>query len=144
MKKQSKLIIAAGIIALAASCNNSNPTVEGADQAFIDSAVNARVDELRIEMMMQNDSIINVLAQQRADSILDAMASKKTGTKRAPKRKVISRDKGTISTGGGETKDNAKPVVTPNTNTGKTGDQSSGTNTGKTGNQSGGTNTGKR
>lgn len=144
MKKQSRLIITAGVIALAASCNTAAPNNDGADEAYIDSAVNARVEELRMEMMMHNDSVINVLAQERADSILNAMSKKTTVRRKAPVRKVKTRDEGTMSAGGSSTNVSSKPTTQPNTNTGKMGDQSSGTNTGKKGDQSSGTNTGKR
>ncbi|MEZ5017232.1 MAG: hypothetical protein R2800_09285 [Flavipsychrobacter sp.] len=144
MKKQSRLIIAAGVIALAASCNTAAPSNDGADEAFIDSAVNAKVEALRMEMMMQNDSIINVLAQERADSILNAMSKKTTVKRKAPARTVKTRDEGTMSAGGSSTKASSEPTTPPNTNTGKMGNQSSGTNTGKKGDQNSGTNTGKR
>lgn len=71
MKKQSFLLVAGALIALA-SCQN-NATDTGANQAQIDSAVNARVEELRMQMMMQNDSLINAEAQRRADSMIAAM-----------------------------------------------------------------------
>lgn len=74
MKKQ--LLIAAGAVIALASCQND--TGNQADtQAQIDSTVNARVEEMRIQMMMQNDSIINAMAMERADSIVAAM---KTGS----------------------------------------------------------------
>ncbi len=143
MRKQSKWIVAAGILAFA-SCNTGTPGAGNNDEATIDSMVNARVEELRLEMMMQNDSIINVLAQERADSILAAMNNKKT-VRRTPKKKVISRDKGTMSAGGNSAQmGDTKPVDNTPKNTGKMGNQQTGTNTGKKGAQNTGTNTGKK
>lgn len=78
MKKQSFLIMAGALMALA-SCKNEN-TDTASNQAQIDSTVNARVEEMRMQMMMQNDSMINVLAQQRADSIIAAMKGGNTVT----------------------------------------------------------------
>jgi hypothetical protein len=81
MKKQGLLLIAGGMLALA-SCQNNVST--GTSDAQIDSMVNARVEELRTEMMMQNDSLINAMAIMKADSICGA--KKSTGsTKPAPK-----------------------------------------------------------
>ncbi len=135
MKKQTLLLMAGGMLALA-SCNNNAAEGTGASQAQIDSMVNARVEEIRTEMMAQNDSLINAMAAMRADSIVAAM--KNTG--------------GTITT---TTKTVVKPTPKPTpkpekkpdvpTNTGKnTGQQ--GTNTGKIGTQqqTEGQNTGKR
>ena len=77
MKKRSFLLIAGTLLTLAACQNNAN---NGADQAQIDSTVNARVEELRLEMMAQNDSIINAESQRRADSIIAAMKGGNTVT----------------------------------------------------------------
>jgi hypothetical protein len=81
MKKQVLLFMAGGVLAFA-SCNQ--PTETGMSDEQIDSTVNARVEEIRAEMMAQNDSMINVLAMERADSIIAAMkgtGSKSTGKK---------------------------------------------------------------
>ena len=81
MKKQGLLLIAGGLLALA-SCQNDANT--GASDAQIDSMVNARVEELRMEMMMQNDSLINAMATMKADSICGAKTggSSTSGTKK--------------------------------------------------------------
>ncbi len=72
MRKQSFLFIAGAALLALASCQpNTNETAP--DQAQIDSMVNARVEELRLEMLAQNDSLINALAIQKADSIVAAM-----------------------------------------------------------------------
>ena len=71
MKKQTLLLMAGGILALA-SCNNEQANT-GMSQAQVDSAVNARVEEIRGELMAQNDSLINALAQWKADSMIAAM-----------------------------------------------------------------------
>jgi hypothetical protein len=136
MKKQALLLMAGGVLAFA-SCNTA--TNEGASQAQIDSMVNARVDEIRLEMMAQNDSLINEMALIKADSIIAAMkggsTAKSGGKKTAPKQNnPITSQGGSGTTTGGST--------TP-TNTGKkTGDE--GVNTGKKGDQNEGVNTGKK
>ena len=75
MKKQSFLFIAGALLTLASCQSDTNDN--GASQAQIDSTVNARVEEMRMQMMAQNDSIINAEAQRRADSMFAAM--KNTG-----------------------------------------------------------------
>lgn len=82
MKKQSLLLVTAAML-VAASCNTETGNDDAA-QAKIDSMVNARVDEIRIELKAKNDSIINELATWRADSIINAMKGKKV-VKRKPK-----------------------------------------------------------
>ena len=121
MKKQGLLLIAGGMLALA-SCQNNVST--GTSDAQIDSMVNARVEELRTEMMMQNDSLINAMAIVKADSICGA--KKTTGsTKPAPKPTKP------------KASDAVKPMgpskpVTPNTPTGKNSQsQKTGTPVGK-------------
>ncbi len=76
MKKQTLLLMAGGLMALA-SCNNNAGEATGASQAQIDSMVNARVEEIRTQMMASNDSLINAMAAMKADSIIAAM--KNTG-----------------------------------------------------------------
>ena len=79
MKKQALFLMAGAIVAFA-SCNTA--TNEGTSEAQIDSMVNARVEEIRLEMMAQNDSLINAMAQMKADSIIAAMkGGKKVTTK---------------------------------------------------------------
>ena len=81
MKKQSFLFIAGALFAFASCQNDTNDSA--ASQAQIDSAVNAQVEELRMQMMMQNDSIINAEAQRRADSMIAEMkATANTGGNR--------------------------------------------------------------
>lgn len=75
MKKQSLLLITGGLLAMA-SCN-TEPAGNAEDaQATIDSTVNARVEEIRLELQAQNDSIINEMAMYRADSIIAARTGK--------------------------------------------------------------------
>jgi hypothetical protein len=137
MKKQALLLMAGGVLAFA-SCNTT--TNEGASQAQIDSMVNARVEEIRLEMMAQNDSMINALALIKADSIIAAMK----GGAPAPKKPTASKPKATnrgndVNTGS----NTATPVSTTPVNTGKkTGEE--GVNTGKKGSQNEGVNTGKK
>src|SRR5690606_11913502 len=59
-----------------ASCN-TEPAGNAEDaQATIDSTVNARVEEIRLELQAQNDSIINEMAMYRADPIIAARTGK--------------------------------------------------------------------
>lgn len=89
--KKSLLIAASSIIALA-SCNTDTGSTDNS-QAIIDSMVNERVEEIRMELQMRNDSIINELAMWRADSILAAKQGKKVVTpKPKPKKEVITVD----------------------------------------------------
>jgi hypothetical protein len=90
MKKQTLLLLAGGMLAFA-SCQNE-PAASGPSEAQIDSMVNARVEAIRSELMIQNDSLINALAQWKADSMIAAMkggskpsASAKPAPKPAPK-----------------------------------------------------------
>jgi len=88
MKKQTLLLLAGGMLALA-SCQNEAPAVSaGPSEAQIDSMVNARVEAMRSELMAQNDSLINALAQWKADSMIAAMKGAKPAAaapKPAPK-----------------------------------------------------------
>lgn len=113
MKKLSVLLIT-GVTAVLASCGGENTAGTAPSQAQIDSMVNARVEELRVEMEAKNDSIINALAQIKADSMIAAMKGQK------PTASNVSRPKPT------------KPTTTKPTNTGKN-DGTQGTNTGKKG-----------
>ena len=134
MKKQGLLLIAGGMLALA-SCQNDANT--GASDAQIDSMVNARVEELRMEMMMQNDSLINAMAVVKADSICGAKSTGsagKTVKKTEPKKPNYGTNTPAPTTG------SVEPSTPTNTgkksgergeNTGKKGDQSQGVNTGK-------------
>lgn len=63
--------MAGGLMSLA-SCTTETHESD-MSQGQIDSAVNARVEEIRLEMMRQNDSLINAMAQIKADSIIAAM-----------------------------------------------------------------------
>lgn len=92
MKKQ--LLLIAGTVLTLASCQNEAANTTD-NQAQIDSAVNARVEELRMEMMMQNDSIINAEAQRRADSIVAAMGNANSST---PPKKTATPSKPTENT----------------------------------------------
>lgn len=137
MKKQTLLLMAGGLMALA-SCNNNAGEATGASQAQIDSMVNARVEEIRTQMMASNDSLINAMAAMKADSIIAAMKNT-GGTITKTTKTVIKPTKPTPPT-------NVTPAhKSPEgpANTGKnTGEQ--GTNTGKKGDQSEGQNTGKK
>ena len=86
MRKQT-LLFFAGAMLVMASCNTTNQDTT-ADQATIDSMVNARVEELREQMMLENDSLINELAWMRADSIINAANGKASSTTRTPPRRT--------------------------------------------------------
>lgn len=86
MKKQLLLLTAGGMLALA-SCKNEAPaTAAGPSDAQIDSMVNARVEEMRTQLMAENDSLINALAQWKADSMIAAMKGAP-----APKAKPVAK-----------------------------------------------------
>ena len=70
MKKQTLLLLTGGLLTFAACNNNTN---QNASQAEIDSMVNVKVAELQVQMQAKNDSIINALAQVKADSMVAAM-----------------------------------------------------------------------
>ncbi len=76
MKKQL-LFLTAGTLLAFASCNNETPAASGPSQEQIDSMVNARVEEMRTQLMAENDSLINALAQWKADSMIAAMKGAK-------------------------------------------------------------------
>ncbi len=107
MRKQSVLLIAAGLLATA-SCNTETGNAEEA-QAKIDSMVNARVDDMRLQLKAENDSIINELAMWRADSIINARKGVKV-VKPKPTKRII--DKQQMSDGSGTTEQpaSAKPT----------------------------------
>jgi hypothetical protein len=98
MKKQALLFIAGGLMALA-SCTTETHD-DDMSQAQIDSTVNARVEEIRMEMMRQNDSLINAMAVLRADSILAAM---KGGSSVTTKTTTTRTTKVNPATSGGAT-----------------------------------------
>lgn len=77
MKRTTFCLLAGGLLTFAA-CQQESTT--GMTQLQIDSAVNARVDSIRGDMMMRNDSMINALAMQKADSMLMARGSGAAGT----------------------------------------------------------------
>jgi hypothetical protein len=137
MKRQSLLFIAGGLMALA-SCTSETSTNNEMSQASIDSAVNARVEEMRTQMMMENDSMINEMALYKADSMCAAMKGQapRPRPKTAARPSTGQRADGNTSTTGTTT------TTTSDPNTGKRNDQE-GTNTGKRNDQEG-TNTGKR
>jgi hypothetical protein len=141
MKKQALLVVAGSMLAFA-SCQQEGGMDSAAMQATIDSTVNARVEEIRLEMMASNDSMINALAQWKADSMIAAM---KGGTVKTTKPSTKPAPKPTARPNlGSDVKPEPASSSSTPTNTGKKGDQSQGTNTGKKGSQSEGTNTGKK
>lgn len=74
--------MAAGLI-LFAACNTNTPEA-GMSESQIDSMVNARVDVIKAEMMAKNDSIINAMAQMKADSMIEAMKGNTVAKKVVP------------------------------------------------------------
>ena len=67
-----QLIYFFSVSVLLVSCNARTGDAE-TSQDRIDSIVNAKVEALRTEMKMRNDSLINVMARAKADSILKGM-----------------------------------------------------------------------
>lgn len=124
MRKQSLLLAAAGVLALA-SCNTETGNADEA-QAKIDSMVNARVDEIRMELKAKNDSIINELATWRADSIINAKKGKKV-VKQKPKPVMPAATSTSGSTGTME----AKPAQKTETSSSKWGKEGNGGETSK-------------
>ncbi len=133
--RKSALFVAMGSLVALASCN---PATDNSNtEAIVDSTVNARVEEIRMDLMRQNDSIIHAMAVERADSILNAAKSTTT------RKKSTSSSSSSSST---NTTSPADEVKQP-TNVGKGGgDTREGTNTGKkgAGDTKEGTNTGKK
>lgn len=83
MKKLSLLLFTGATLALA-SCGGDTSGNNAPSQAQIDSMVNARVEELKAEMAAKNDSMINAMAQMKADSIIAATKSGSTTAKNVP------------------------------------------------------------
>lgn len=83
MKKQMLLLMAGGLLAFA-SCNSNNGNQ--ASQAQIDSMVNVKVMEIQTQMAAKNDSIINALAQAKADSMMVANNTGAATSSSAPVR----------------------------------------------------------
>lgn len=131
MKKQTLLLLAGGMLALA-SCQNEAPAVSaGPSEAQIDSMVNARVEAIRGELMLQNDSLINALAQWKADSMIAAMkggakpaASAKPAPKPAPK--PVEKPK-TVGNGKPSMSGNTTPGTVGNGKPSMSGDKKDGT-----------------
>ncbi len=129
--------MAGGLMSLA-SCTTETRESD-MSQAQIDSTVNARVEEIRVEMMRQNDSLINAMAQIKADSIIAAMKGGKAVTTKTTTTRTTTVKPASVTTHSTSTATSASQPA----NTGKnTGEQ--GTNTGKKGDQNQGTNTGKK
>jgi|GEM_PF-1487904 hypothetical protein len=93
MKKQALLVVAGSMLAFA-SCQQEAGMDSAAMQATIDSTVNARVEEIRLQMMASNDSMINALAQWKADSMIAAM---KGGTVKTTKPTTTAKPKPSLN-----------------------------------------------
>ncbi|MBL7683968.1 MAG: hypothetical protein JNK00_11470 [Flavipsychrobacter sp.] len=119
MKKQTLLLLAGGMLAMA-SCQNEAPAVSnGPSEAQIDSMVNARVEAIRTELMAQNDSLINALAQWKADSMIAAMKGTKTAAAKPVSKPKPAEAK--LTTTKPATVGNGKPSMTGNTAPGTVG-----------------------
>lgn len=91
--------MAGGLMSLA-SCTTETHESD-MSQAQIDSAVNSRVEEIRMEMMRQNDSLINAMAQVKADSIIAAMkGGSSVTTKTTTTRTTTVKPKTSVTTSG--------------------------------------------
>lgn len=137
MKKQTLLLIAGGMIALASCSSNSN---QNASQAQIDSMVNVKTGEMQATMQSRNDSTINALAKAKADSITAAQASARAGEHRERREERHSQGASASSD------QNAAPAPAPvqNGNTGKRGSQNQQPMSNGQSTSSPGQNTGKR
>lgn len=102
MKKQALVLLAGGLLTFAA-CTSEQKTDGAYTQEQLDSAVNARIEELRAELAASNDSAINALAQWKADSMIAAAKGQAPTT---PKPKSPS------TSGGGSTSTPATPAPT--------------------------------
>ncbi len=121
MKKQSLLLLAGGMLALASCQNEAAAPAAGPSDAQIDSMVNARVETIRMELMASNDSLINALAQWKADSMIAAMkggkpvAKPKPVAKSKPSNNDFGNNGGTTQAGTGSgTVGNGKPSMSSN------------------------------
>ena len=93
MKKQSLLLMGGALLACA-SCQQEN-TAGGFTQEQVDSIVNVRVQEQMITLQASNDSVINAVAQWKADSIIAAMKGNAPATPKPTTRNT------TVNNGGG-------------------------------------------
>ncbi len=107
MKKQSLLLISGALLAFA-SCTQEGAT-GGYTQEQVDSIVDARVTEQMMALQASNDSMINALAQIKADSILAAM---KGGSGVTTKTTTTTTRNTTVKNPGGATKKNDPGSVT--------------------------------
>ncbi|MBL7717410.1 MAG: hypothetical protein JNL72_01135 [Flavipsychrobacter sp.] len=80
MKKQTMLLLAGGLLTFA-SCTNEQAGGGGFTQEYVDSAVTAIVAERQAELQASNDSMINVMAQWKADSMIAAAKGAPAPTK---------------------------------------------------------------
>jgi hypothetical protein len=140
MKKQLLLLTAGGMLALA-SCKNEAPaTAAGPSDAQIDSMVNARVEEMRTQLMAENDSLINALAQWKADSMIAAMKGTSAPAKPKPVAKKPAAPNKAISGNSAASATGASSSASSGPATGKNnGDQgqATGKNTGEQGQATG-------
>lgn len=111
MKRTTFCLLAGGLLTFAA-CQQESTT--GMTQLQIDSAVNARVDSIRGDMMMRNDSMINALAMQKADSMLMARGSGAAGTTAGKTTKPATGSTTKPTTPPPPTVGNGKPSMTNN------------------------------
>lgn len=103
MKKQSLLLISGALLAFA-SCTQEGAT-GGYTQEQVDSIVDARVTEQMMALQASNDSMINALAQIKADSILAAM---KGGSGVTTKTTTTTTRNTTVNNAGGSSKEEPK------------------------------------
>ena len=97
MKKQSLLLIGGALLAFA-SCQPESSTDGMYTQEQVDSIVDARVMEQMMVLQNNNDSVINALAQMKADSMIaELKAGKPVTTKTTTTRTT------TVNSGGNET-----------------------------------------
>ncbi len=78
MKKYALLLVAAAIVGFTSSCGSNE---NNASNEQIDSMANYRADTMEAALKAQNDSLINAMAQMRADSAMRAENMAKGGSK---------------------------------------------------------------
>lgn len=105
MKKQSLLLIGSTLLAFA-SCQPDASTDGMYTQEQVDSIVDARVMEQMIVLQNNNDSVINVLAQMKADSMIaELKAGKPVTTKTTTTRTT------TVNNGGSTQPEPTEPSI---------------------------------
>lgn len=92
-----------------ASCNTDTSGNADEMQAKVDSIVNARVEQIRMDLEAKNNEYIMEMAIARADSIMAAMSGKKVVAKKPVKHNSVGEESVPVNGNGNST----KPMDTP-------------------------------